>query len=105
MSSDASAKSEVEIGDYQYGFHNPTDNYEFKSRKGLDAEIVAQISEMKNEPDWMRNFHLKSTASRLPATTRKSRTTHNSIIGLRELSVICSTRKCSATNHASSGGV
>ena len=32
----------------------------FKARKGLDAEIVAQISEMKNEPEWMREFRLES---------------------------------------------
>ena len=32
----------------------------FKARKGLDREIVAQISEMKGEPDWMREFRLKS---------------------------------------------
>jgi Fe-S cluster assembly protein SufB len=32
----------------------------FKARKGIDAEIVAQISEMKNEPQWMRDFRLKS---------------------------------------------
>ena len=32
----------------------------FKARKGLDAEIVAQISEMKNKPAWMRDFRLKS---------------------------------------------
>lgn len=32
----------------------------FKARKGLDAEIVAQISELKNEPAWMREFRLKS---------------------------------------------
>jgi Fe-S cluster assembly protein SufB len=32
----------------------------FKARKGLDATIVAQISEMKNEPGWMRDFRLKS---------------------------------------------
>jgi Fe-S cluster assembly protein SufB len=32
----------------------------FKARKGIDAEIVAQISEMKNEPLWMREFRLKS---------------------------------------------
>ncbi|MFN9549380.1 MAG: Fe-S cluster assembly protein SufB, partial [Pirellulaceae bacterium] len=32
----------------------------FKARKGIDAEIVAQISEMKNEPSWMRDFRLKS---------------------------------------------
>ena len=52
------AKAQVEIGDYQYGFHDPTDKYVFKSRKGLDAEIIGQISEMKNEPDWMRQHRL-----------------------------------------------
>jgi Fe-S cluster assembly protein SufB len=32
----------------------------FKARKGLDAAIVSQISEMKREPTWMRDFRLKS---------------------------------------------
>ncbi|MFQ5732710.1 MAG: Fe-S cluster assembly protein SufB [Planctomycetaceae bacterium] len=49
-----------DVGDYQYGFHDPTDNYTFISRKGLDREIVAQISEMKGEPSWMRDFRLDS---------------------------------------------
>lgn len=53
-------KSDVSIGDYQYGFHYPTDKYSFISRKGIDKEIVSQISEMKGEPGWMRDFRLKS---------------------------------------------
>ena len=32
----------------------------FKARKGLGQEIVAEISEMKREPAWMREFRLKS---------------------------------------------
>ncbi|MEZ6094105.1 MAG: Fe-S cluster assembly protein SufB [Pirellulaceae bacterium] len=32
----------------------------FKARKGLDREIVAQISEMKNEPGWMRDFRMQA---------------------------------------------
>ena len=32
----------------------------FKARKGVDAQIVQQISDMKNEPEWMRDFRLKS---------------------------------------------
>src|SRR5215831_7477723 len=32
----------------------------FRARKGLDAEIVNQISDMKNEPDWMRQFRLSA---------------------------------------------
>jgi len=34
----------------------------FKARKGIDAEIVHQISDMKDEPDWMRAFRLESLA-------------------------------------------
>jgi Fe-S cluster assembly protein SufB len=32
----------------------------FKARKGLNAEVVNQISDIKNEPDWMRQFRLQS---------------------------------------------
>jgi Fe-S cluster assembly protein SufB len=53
-------QSEPGVGDYQYGFHDPTDFYSFKSRKGLDHEIVEQISRMKDEPEWMRDFRHKS---------------------------------------------
>jgi len=53
-------KSDVGVGDYQYGFHDPTDQYVFKSRKGLDEAIVRQISEMKNEPAWMTEFRLEA---------------------------------------------
>ncbi len=52
--------AELPKTDYQFGFHDPTDKYAFTSRKGLDAEMVALISEMKNEPDWMREFRLHS---------------------------------------------
>ncbi len=53
-------KADPDVGDYQYGFHDPTDFYAFKSRKGLDHEIVEQISRMKDEPEWMREFRHKS---------------------------------------------
>ena len=43
----------------KYGFHK-AERSVFKTRKGLDAEVVAQISEMKGEPDWMRDFRLRS---------------------------------------------
>lgn len=51
---------DVGVGDYQYGFHDPIDQYVFRSRKGLDTQIVSDISRMKNEPEWMRDFRLKS---------------------------------------------
>ena len=43
----------------KYDFRN-AENYVFKARKGLDKGIVAEISEMKREPAWMRDFRLKS---------------------------------------------
>ena len=50
----------AEIGsDYKYGFHDPED-YFFKSGRGLSRELVAAISEHKNEPQWMRDYRLKS---------------------------------------------
>jgi Fe-S cluster assembly protein SufB len=46
-----------EINKYDFRTDTPA---VFKARKGLDAEIVSQISEMKREPAWMRDFRLKS---------------------------------------------
>ncbi len=43
----------------RYGFADP-ENYVFKARRGLDREIVEEISWMKKEPEWMRAFRLKS---------------------------------------------
>ncbi|MFM8539208.1 MAG: Fe-S cluster assembly protein SufB, partial [Planctomycetaceae bacterium] len=45
----------VEINKYDFRTDSPA---VFKARKGIDAEIVAQISEMKGEPAWMREFRL-----------------------------------------------
>lgn len=47
------------IGDYRYGFSDP-ETYVFKSHKGLDREVVEQISRMKGEPQWMLDFRLKA---------------------------------------------
>lgn len=41
--------------EYKYGFSQP-ENYVFKARKGLDHDVVEQISTMKGEPEWMRKF-------------------------------------------------
>lgn len=47
------------IDEYKYGFHDP-ENFVFQSRKGLDREIVEQISFMKGEPKWMLEFRLRA---------------------------------------------
>jgi Fe-S cluster assembly protein SufB len=49
------------IGDYKYGFSDP-DTYVFKARRGLDQDVVKQISAMKGEPQWMLDFRLKALA-------------------------------------------
>jgi Fe-S cluster assembly protein SufB len=46
------------LDEYKYGFRDP-DVSVFKTRKGLDEEVVRQISAMKGEPDWMLEFRLK----------------------------------------------
>jgi Fe-S cluster assembly protein SufB len=43
----------------KYGFHD-TEQHVFKSRKGLDADIVRQISKLKGEPEWMLEYRLKA---------------------------------------------
>ncbi len=53
-------KPEIGVGEYQYGFHESTENYVFRGKKGINREVVAQISEMKKEPAWMRDFRLES---------------------------------------------
>lgn len=44
---------------YKYGFRDP-EKYIFKARKGLNREIVEEISWIKQEPEWMRKFRLDS---------------------------------------------
>ncbi len=47
------------LGEYRYGFSDP-DVSVFKTRRGLDREVVQQISYMKGEPQWMLDFRLKA---------------------------------------------
>ncbi|HNS02461.1 MAG TPA: Fe-S cluster assembly protein SufB [Anaerolineae bacterium] len=56
--SDREALSGVK-DEYQYGFSKP-EEYVFKARKGLNHEVIDQMCDMKNEPDWMREFRHRS---------------------------------------------
>ncbi len=47
------------LGEYKYGFRDE-DVSVFKTRKGLDEEVVRQISAMKGEPEWMLEFRLRA---------------------------------------------
>ncbi len=41
--------------DYQYGFHDVEKPF-FKSARGLNHAVIDEISDQKNEPQWMRDF-------------------------------------------------
>ncbi|MFH1566325.1 MAG: Fe-S cluster assembly protein SufB [bacterium] len=50
------------LDNYKYGFSYP-EKYVFKSEKGLSERVVKNISEIKKEPLWMREYRLKAYAS------------------------------------------
>ncbi|MFP5318256.1 MAG: Fe-S cluster assembly protein SufB [Acidimicrobiia bacterium] len=54
------ATTELDLGRYQLGWIDPTEDYIFKPKKGLNADIVEEMSWMKGEPDWMRQFRLRA---------------------------------------------
>lgn len=47
------------LKDYQYGFADK-DTSIYKTKQGLTKETVLEISKIKNEPEWMREFRLKA---------------------------------------------
>ena len=60
MSTDLGLQVQGIKDDYKYGFRDSDANYSFKSKKGLSKRVVEEISDMKSEPDWMREFRLKA---------------------------------------------
>lgn len=56
----ATKKSKLgEQPEYKYGFSMPEKSI-FKAKNGLSKNGVLEISGLKDEPDWMRDFRLKS---------------------------------------------
>jgi Fe-S cluster assembly protein SufB len=53
------ATTELDLGRYKLGWSDP-EQYVFKPRKGLNADIVKEMSWMKGEPDWMTRFRLRA---------------------------------------------
>lgn len=52
--------SELELPeDYQYGFHDEIEPV-YTTGKGLSEEVIREISRIKEEPEWMLDFRLKS---------------------------------------------
>jgi len=47
------------VGDYRYGFHDP-ENHTIRFDSGLSEQVVRDISELKNEPEWMTEIRVKA---------------------------------------------
>jgi Fe-S cluster assembly protein SufB len=54
------AVSDIDLGKYKLGWHDSTDNYVYKPKKGLNADVVRDISGHKEEPEWMTKFRLNA---------------------------------------------
>jgi Fe-S cluster assembly protein SufB len=54
-------KAHVELPDYRYGFAMPERSVH-KSKQGVIEDIVSEISAIKGEPEWMRDFRLGGLA-------------------------------------------
>lgn len=50
----------VDIGDYKYGFNYPDKSVYRTPEKGINEQIVREISAYKKEPQWMTDFRLQS---------------------------------------------
>ena len=55
----ASTDIGIDLGKYQLGWADEED-YVFKPKKGLNEDILREMSWMKGEPEWMRDFRLRS---------------------------------------------
>ncbi|MBT94543.1 MAG: Fe-S cluster assembly protein SufB [Acidimicrobiaceae bacterium] len=53
------ANTEIDLSKYQLGWSDDED-YVFKPTRGLNEDLVREISWMKGEPNWMRDYRVKS---------------------------------------------
>jgi len=52
----------IDLGKYKLGWHDSTEDYVYIPKKGLNTEIVSDISHGKSEPEWMTKFRLNALA-------------------------------------------
>ena len=55
----STAEIGVDLGRYKLGWSDEED-YVFKPKKGLNTDIITEMSRVKGEPEWMFDFRLKS---------------------------------------------
>jgi Fe-S cluster assembly protein SufB len=54
------ATENLEMDYSRYDFKDSTEMYVHLSKKGLSKEVITDISKLKNEPQWMLDFRLRS---------------------------------------------
>ena len=54
------AMVDIDLGAYRLGWSDPEDDYVFKPEKGLNEDIIREMSHIKGEPQWMLDFRLKA---------------------------------------------
>src|SRR5437588_943722 len=53
------ATTDLDLGRYKLGWSDKVD-YIYEPKKGLNEDVVRQISEIKGEPEWMTKFRLRA---------------------------------------------
>lgn len=53
------AKSDIDLGSYKLGWSDKVE-YEITPKKGLNLDVVKEISHLKSEPKWMTDFRIKA---------------------------------------------
>ncbi|MEI8130931.1 MAG: Fe-S cluster assembly protein SufB [Leptolinea sp.] len=59
MSNEPQTQFLDELGDYRYGFKDKDESV-FNTNRGLNRQVVEQISALKGEPQWMLDYRLKA---------------------------------------------
>ena len=54
------ATTDLDLGRYKLGWSDSAIDYAFTPKKGVNEDVVREISWWKGEPDWMTNFRLKA---------------------------------------------
>ncbi|MFX3918340.1 Fe-S cluster assembly protein SufB, partial [Streptococcus suis] len=61
----------MDLGEYKFGFHDENVELVSSTGKGLNEEVIREMSRIKGEHEWMLEFRLKSyeTFKNMPMQT------------------------------------
>ena len=71
MSEERIEPTPIDLGEYKFGFHDENVELVASTGKGLNEEVIREMSRIKDEPEWMLEFRLKSyeTFKKMPMQT------------------------------------